>query len=89
MLIATHMAHEAVEFDCTAEEEAALLDGTPTPHHPLRIGRRLIVHLDDPTPLVERLHQRDPDDQRTLIVRPSNLEDVFLQLTGTSLESDT
>jgi lipooligosaccharide transport system ATP-binding protein len=72
-LIATQMAHEAVEFDCSPEDEADLLDGMPTPHHRLRTGRRLIVYLDDPTPLVERLHQRDPDDQRTLIVRPSNL----------------
>ena len=85
-LIAAHLAHEAVEFDCAAEDEHAALDGTPAPHYRLRSGRRLIVYLDDPTPLVERLHQRDPDDQRALIVRPSNLEDVFLRLTGDKLE---
>src|SRR5512143_977154 len=84
-LIRAHLAREAVEFDCTPAEEAALLDGT-APRHRLRSGRRLICYLDDATALVERLHQGDPDDQRDLIVRPANLEDVFLRLAGSTLE---
>ena len=39
------------------------------------------------SPLVERMHQRDPSNQRALVVRPTNLEDVYLRLTGTSLEA--
>ncbi|MGD9763730.1 MAG: ABC transporter ATP-binding protein [Candidatus Binatia bacterium] len=85
-LITRYLAGEAVEFDCDPDEERALLDGIPPPRHRFRSGRRLVVYLDDPTPVVERLHHRDPQDQRSLIVRPTNLEDVFLRLTGTTLE---
>jgi hypothetical protein len=45
-----------------------------------------MLYVDDATPLVDRLHQVDPSNQRTLVVRPTNLEDVYLRLTGTSLE---
>ena len=84
-LIRSHLAREAVEFDCTVDEEQVLVDGL-APRHRLRSGRRLICYLDDATPLVERLHQRDPADQRDVIVRPANLEDVFLRLAGSTLE---
>ena len=84
-LIRANLAREAVEFDCTPEEEATLLDGVP-PHHRLRSGRRLICYLDDATALVERLRRGDPDDRRDLVVRPANLEDVFLRLAGSTLE---
>ena len=84
-LIRAHLAREAVEFDCTPAEEPSLLAGAAT-HHPLRSGRRLICYLDDASPLVERLRQGDPDDRRGLVVRPANLEDVFLRLAGNTLE---
>ncbi|MFN8643748.1 MAG: ABC transporter ATP-binding protein [Candidatus Binatia bacterium] len=84
-LIRAHLGREAVELDCTPAEEPALLDGV-APSHRLRSGRRLICYLDDATPLVERLRQRDPDDRRSLVVRPANLEDVFLRLAGSTLE---
>jgi len=64
-----------------------LLDGLPAPRHRLRTGRRVMLYVDDATPLVDRLHQRDPSNHRALVVRPTNLEDVFLYLTGTSLEA--
>ena len=86
VLVRANLAREAAEFDCAVDEEAALLDGVPPPRHRLRTGRRLIVYVDDATPLLERLHQHDPDNRRSLIVRPSNLEDVFLRLTGATLE---
>jgi len=85
-LVRAHLAREAVEFDCALDEEAALLSGLPPPRHRLRSGRRLIVYVDDAKPILERLHRGDPDDRRGLIVRPSNLEDVFLRLAGASLE---
>ncbi|MGH7785559.1 MAG: ABC transporter ATP-binding protein [Candidatus Binatia bacterium] len=85
-LIIAHLAPEAIEFDCTPEEEGALLDGLPTPRHRLRTGRRLIVYGEPAGRLAEVLRQRDPDDRRGLVVRPTNLEDVFLRLTGSTLE---
>ncbi len=85
-LIAANLAPETVELDCEPAEEAALLDGTPPARHRLRIGRRVMLYVDDASPLVDRLHQGDPANRRALVVRPTNLEDVFLRLTGTSLE---
>lgn len=81
------LAPEAVEIDCEPAEEAALLDGVPPPRYRLRTGRRVMLYVDDATPLVDRLHQHDPGNRRALVVRPANLEDVFLALTGTSLEA--
>ncbi len=85
-LIRTHLARDAVEFDCAADEERELLDGLQLPARRLRAERRLICYLDDGTPLADRVRKRDPQDRRALVVRPANLEDVFLALTGTSLE---
>ena len=85
-LIAANLAPETVEVDCESDEEAALLAGVPTPRNRLRSGRRVMLYVDDAAPLVDRLHQRDPANRRALVVRPTNLEDVFLRLTGTSLE---
>lgn len=86
-LVAANLAPEAVEVDCDPSEEPALLDGTPPPRYKLRTGRRVMLYVDDATPLVERLHHGDPTNQRGLVVRPTNLEDVYLLLTGTSLEA--
>jgi lipooligosaccharide transport system ATP-binding protein len=85
-LIANRLAPESVELDCTPEEEAALLDGFVGSSRRLRIGQRLILYVDDATRLIERVRGYDRGDRRTVIVRPTNLEDVFLSLTGASLE---
>lgn len=85
-LIANHLARETVEFDCALEEEPALLNGVSFPSHRLRVGRRLMIYLDDSTPLITHVRHYDQGDRRALVVRPTNLEDVFLTLTGTSLE---
>jgi lipooligosaccharide transport system ATP-binding protein len=87
-LIATRLAPEAVEFDCIPAEEAALLDGFAPSVRRLRVGQRVTVYLDDATGLIERIRGHDRGDRRTVIVRPTNLEDVFLALTGTSLEGN-
>jgi len=84
-LIAAHLARDAVEIDCTPEEEAALADGARRSARRLRVGRRVTFYLDDAAPLAERV--RAADHRRPLVVRPTNLEDVFLALTGTSLEA--
>ena len=85
-LIVNHLARETVEFDCALEEEPALLNGVSFPSHRLRVGRRLMIYLDDSTPLITHIRHYDQGDRRALVVRPTNLEDVFLALTGTSLE---
>jgi lipooligosaccharide transport system ATP-binding protein len=85
-LIAQRLARETVELDCSPSEEPALLNGlSPTPQR-LRVGRRLMIYLDDATRLIEHIRELDQGQRRSLIVRPTNLEDVFLALTGTSLE---
>lgn len=83
-LIANHLARETVEFDCAAHEESTLLNGMTSACHRLRVGRRLMIYLDDAAPLID--HVRQQGDRRPLVVRPTNLEDVFLALTGTRLE---
>jgi lipooligosaccharide transport system ATP-binding protein len=86
-LITTQLAPEAVEFDCTPSEEAALLDGV-APNRRLRVGRRLMLYVDDAAGLIERIRRHDEGDRRPIIVRPTNLEDVYLSLTGVSLEAN-
>ncbi|HSF56516.1 MAG TPA: ABC transporter ATP-binding protein [Candidatus Binatia bacterium] len=85
-LIANRLAPETVELDCTPQEEAALLDGYAGSSRRLRIGQRLMLYVDDATRLIERIRGYDQGDRRSVIVRPTNLEDVFLSLTGASLE---
>ncbi len=85
-LISKHLARQTVELDCTPEEESALLNGLSSPPARLRVGRRIMIYLDDATTLIDQIRDRDQGDRRTLVIRPTNLEDVFLALTGTSLE---
>jgi lipooligosaccharide transport system ATP-binding protein len=85
-LIESRLAVEAVEFDSSAAEEATLLDGGEPWGKRLRAGKRLMVYLDDATPLIEHIRRHDQGDRRALIVRPTNLEDVFLAVTGVGLE---
>ena len=51
----------------------------------LRSGNRLMVFAEDATPVPDAVHQLDGGDRRPVIVRPANLEDVFLSVTGTQL----
>jgi hypothetical protein len=85
-LIETRLAREAVELDCSADEEERLLDEPGDGPLRLRAGNRLMIYADDVTPLIERIHRYDSGKRRPLIVRPTNLEDVFLAVTGTRLE---
>jgi lipooligosaccharide transport system ATP-binding protein len=81
------LAPETVEFDSSPEEESALLDGIASAARRVRIGQRLMLYLDDSSRLIEHIRRRNPGDRRQIVVRPTNLEDVFLSLTGTSLEA--
>jgi len=85
-LIDRHLAPETVEFDCSPADEVGLLDGFAAPTHRLRSGNRLIFHLSDAATLVEHIHGRDGEPHRRLVVRPTTLEDLFLSLTGATLE---
>jgi lipooligosaccharide transport system ATP-binding protein len=86
-LIQTHLAEDAVEVDVSPADEAALVDGVRSRAR-LRVGGRAILYVDDGAAAAERIRRRDTGDRRPLIVRPTNLEDVFLALTGTNLEGD-
>lgn len=87
-LIERTLAVEAVEIDCTPDEENALL-GEPRPgERRLRVGPRVIGYTDDATPIVDRVHHSDGGDRRPIVVRPTNLEDVFLAATGTRLDGN-
>ncbi|HWP59167.1 MAG TPA: ABC transporter ATP-binding protein [Candidatus Acidoferrales bacterium] len=88
-LITSRLAREAVELDCTPEEEAALLNGFGRLTRRLRVGQRVMLYLNDATDLIDHIRRYDEGDRRPIIVRPTNLEDVFLALTGTSLEAGT
>ena len=83
------LAPETVEFDCLPDEELALFDGVAPSARRVRIGERVMLYLEDPTRLIEHIRGRDPGDRRQIVVRPTNLEDVFLSLTGTSLEASS
>jgi lipooligosaccharide transport system ATP-binding protein len=85
-LIETRLAREAVELDATPEEEAILLGGFTSASSRLRAGNRVMIYADDATPVIEWIHAHDGGEWRPLVVRPTNLEDVFLSVTGTSLE---
>jgi lipooligosaccharide transport system ATP-binding protein len=85
-LIAERLGREALEVDCTPAEEARWLAGEKWQR--LRSGPRLVVYGESVAPLVARLRDQDGGDRRPLVVRPANLEDVFLAATGTSLGGD-
>jgi lipooligosaccharide transport system ATP-binding protein len=82
------LAPETVELDCSVNEEAKLLDGFGPITRRVRAGQRLMLYLNQATSLVDHIRQRDQGDRRPIVVRPTNLEDVFLSLTGTSLEGN-
>jgi lipooligosaccharide transport system ATP-binding protein len=83
-LIEARLSREAIELDCTPEEERRLLDGVRCQR--LRSGARLVLYADPAAPLLERIRRGDGGELRPLSVRPTNLEDVFLAATGTRLE---
>lgn len=86
VLIDRHLAREAMEIDCDEREERELfgdlIDQSPT----LRLENRLMIFADDAAPFVNHLRAREGGDRRPMVVRPANLEDVFLAVTGAKLE---
>ncbi len=87
-LIDERLHREAVEFDCTADEEARLLARLGAGVKRLRAGDRLMMFADDATALAAAVHELDGSARRAVIVRPANLEDVFLSVTGARLDEE-
>ena len=82
-LVARHLAAETLEIDCDKETERGLL-GPAHEVRRIRAGNRLMIYVDDAAPLLERVHRLLDGNPRP-VVRPTNLEDVFLALTGTRI----
>jgi lipooligosaccharide transport system ATP-binding protein len=89
-LIRQVLAAEALELDLAPDEEARLL-GDLAGARRVRSGRRLVLYVDDAGALLETVRHRGGDEAGSshlaATVRPTNLEDVFLALTGTHLEA--
>jgi lipooligosaccharide transport system ATP-binding protein len=85
-LVHEHLAPEALELDLAPDEEAAVL-GALNGVRGLRAGRRVVLYVGDAPALLETLRPRTPAlSARGVVARRTNLEDVFLALTGTRLE---
>ena len=84
-LVLDHLDREAVEVECDEAGLASLLDGVDARVVAVRSGRRTTLHTADAAALAVRLRDCDGGDRRPLVVRPSNLEDLFLHLTGGGL----
>ena len=87
-LITSRLPPEVVEIDCPVEHESRLIGDYPHPLQRLHSGGRLLLFVEDARPLLEWLQRREGWEEHSLVVRPSNLEDVFLDATGTSLETN-
>ena len=84
-LIKDELHPNALEFECSGEEERRLLEEA-VELIKLRTGTRLMVFANDPEQVLARLQNFDGGNRRAVIQRPANLEDVFLAVTGTQLE---
>jgi hypothetical protein len=86
-LIREHLAPDVLEFDVPAARQGALLAELGGPIH-LRVGARLVIYADDAAALLERVRHlgRGLGAEAHPILRRTNLEDVFLRITGTRLE---
>lgn len=85
-LIREHLAVRALELVLDPVDEPRLLADLAAVRR-VRSGRRLMLFVDDAAALLETLRARHAlGDPAGLVVRPANLEDVFLALTGTGLE---
>jgi len=83
-LILTHLARHTVELEQDPSRHAPLLDQLNGVKH-LEAGRRLMLYASDGGALLDATKRAGADGDE-LYLRPTNLEDVFLSLTGTGLE---
>ena len=85
-LIVQHLHRQAVELDCSRAEEERLRPQLPDEAITIRAGGRLILFIDDAETVLHELTDLPADRGPGRTIRPTNLEDLFLHLTGTSLE---
>jgi lipooligosaccharide transport system ATP-binding protein len=86
-LVESRLAREVLELDCTPAEERVLLEGLGAVKT-LRSGARLFAFGDDAGQLSLRVKRLENGAKRAFVVRPANLEDLFLASTGTSLGTE-
>ncbi|MDJ0853077.1 MAG: ABC transporter ATP-binding protein [Myxococcota bacterium] len=87
-LIRDVLAPETLELDVEPAAEPTLL-GDLAGVARLRSGKRLMLYVNDAGALLETVrHRSRGPGHLAAIVRPTNLEDVFLALTGTRLETE-
>ena len=85
-LIARHLHREAVEVDCPPEDEAALRARLPADLQTIRAGGRLVLYVEDARAVLPDLERALGSNGHGRTIRPTNLEDLFLHLTGATLE---
>jgi lipooligosaccharide transport system ATP-binding protein len=83
-LIRDVLAVETLEVELPAGRHTAVLGRLPGVRA-LRTGAHLLLYAKDATALLETVRSAEPE-AKLVAIRPTNLEDVFLALTGTKLE---
>src|SRR5262245_3870722 len=83
-LIRDVLAPEALEVELPSGRHGAVLERL-SGIRALRSGAHLMLYAKDATALLEAVRRAEPEAQ-LVAIRPTNLEDVFLALTGTKLE---
>jgi lipooligosaccharide transport system ATP-binding protein len=84
-LIHDVLAAEALEIELPTGRHGAVLDRLNGVRS-LRSGAHLLLYAKDAAALLESVRSGEPD-AHLVAIRPTNLEDVFLALTGTKLEA--
>jgi lipooligosaccharide transport system ATP-binding protein len=87
-LVHERLGREVLELDCTPEEERLLVATEPGARM-LRVGTRCFIFGEHGAQLTARLQRLPADAKRPFVLRPANLEDLFLAETGTSLETSS
>jgi lipooligosaccharide transport system ATP-binding protein len=83
-LIRDVLAPEALELELPAGRHSAVL-ARLAGVRALRTGAHLMLYAKDATALFETVRSGEPE-AKLVAIRPTNLEDVFLAITGTKLE---
>ena len=73
-------------FVGAAQEAASWPGACVVARQALHADRRLMLFAPDAEPVVDWVRARDGGQRRPLVVRPANLEDVFLRVSGAQLE---
>jgi len=85
-LVQERLGRAVLELDCTPEDERLLASAEPGARM-LRVGTRLFMFGADGAQLTAWLGRLPAEHKRPFVLRPANLEDLFLAETGSSLEA--